>query len=106
MPSMDMKLLLAFLVMFFAVNALLLRLSCRLANYAGHWSPQWAPLTIPKYRTCLVIVFCVAVLFGIITVVSELLIASWAANLFEKRTWRVLVFLAELLLVIKLFAWS
>lgn len=106
MTTPQINLVIIVLVTFVAVNAFVLRLSCRLTNCASRWFPQCVRLTIPKYRTCIMIVFGVLVVAGLIVSASELLIASWAADLFPKRVWSVVVATAEVLLIFKLIDWG
>ena len=105
MPSAEVRVLL-FLLVFVALNAVLLRLSCRLANFAGRWTPHWVLLKVPRYRTCLVIVFGVLVIAGLVGSAAELFIGSWAADLFQNRAWTIAVYVAEILLIIKLLSWG
>jgi hypothetical protein len=106
MPVFQMNLFLLCLVVFVALNTLVLRLSCRLTNYVGRRFRRWAPIEIPKYRTCLVIVLGVIVITSLIGSASELFIGSWMAHFFSKRTWTVVVAFGEVLLLIKLIAWG
>ena len=97
---------LLFLMVFYAVSGLLLRFSCGLANYAGRWSPQWPAIQIPRYRTCVEIVFGVASIYGLLCAAFDSLITSWVADFFAKRTWNAIASVVEILLVAKLVAWG
>ena len=97
---------LLFLAVFFAVNTVLLRMSCRLVNCASLWSTACTPLQLPSYRTCLAIVFGAVVIFGLLAWAAEVLIASWAEHLFDRQLWKILTTTIELVVLVKLLAWG
>src|SRR5687768_14878792 len=84
---------------FLVATTSLLRVSCELANYAGHWSPSYGQIQVPKYRTCFTIVLAAGIVLSLAaTFGNSLFPTSWFSSYLGERPWHIITSIAQWLI--------